>query len=99
MRRLENQQADIVQTSRADMEYNTALAREEVKSVALNVLESIDSRFRQLRLEKWMENSYIERPRRSFTSYDETKNIKSILPSFNKILNSSYQKIAQSSIK
>lgn len=46
VRGLENQQADIIQTFGADLEYNTTLAR-GVKDAACVTFESINSWFRQ----------------------------------------------------
>lgn len=46
MRRLENQQADIIQNVGANLEYNAAIAREEVKIAIFEALESINVCFK-----------------------------------------------------
>lgn len=49
--RLENQWANIVQSFGVNIEYKAELMREEIKSIAHNAIETIDSSFKQLKLD------------------------------------------------
>lgn len=49
---MKNQHVEIVQTFRANLEYNSALVREEVEDAVKHSLANIDYGFKQLKIGK-----------------------------------------------